>query len=368
MEVEKDQIIDNRKLVSETIRVLRFPLMIGVVFVHIYIPNQTENMLVNIFDNFFVEAIVRIPVPLFFFISGFLFFYGLEKFDIVEYFDKLRKRIRRLLIPYFSWGLLAVGIKYIHYLLGKDDLAYLFNDGCLKWIYYVIWDPVNYQLWFVRDLFLMALLSPLIYFCLKRLKILFVLMLGGAWLFWHQNIFALFDLKYIILTGNVFDVKGFDFFSLFFFSFGAWFSLYNKDFILIFRRLFPMAIVLYVFFYVSRFICDDLFFAELFRRLAIFFGLISVVVIAYVLLERGMVKKNLFLEKGSQFIYYYHAIFLMYFNIILFDYLLFSVKNDYVYLLVYLLIPIVTIFVGLGLYKVGMKYMPRVMNFVLGLK
>ena len=196
----------------------------------------------------------------------------------------------------------------------------------------------------------------------------FVVLLGGAWLFWHKNIFALLNVKCYLCEMNIFDVFGFDFVSLFFFSFGAWLALFNKNFALEFKRLFPMAIVLYMGCTIGKFVCKDVYFAEVFSRLAIVFGLISAVAIVYMLVERGKVKRSMFLEQGSQFIYYYHIVFLMYFNTFLNRVNLLETESTFVYFLVYISIPIITILLGLWLYKIGMRYMPRVMNFVLGLK
>jgi surface polysaccharide O-acyltransferase-like enzyme len=186
----KNKNIENKKYLSETIGALRFPLMVCVVLIHTIIPNQTQHLFVDWFDSYVIESFVRIAVPLFFFISGFLFFNGVDRFGRGEYWNKLKSRIKRLLVPYILWGVLAIFVKYVFFLFGEDDSVYLF-DNYLKWIYYIVWQPFNYQLWFVRDLFLVVLISPLIYFLLKRLKIWFVLLLGGVWLFWHKNIFAL---------------------------------------------------------------------------------------------------------------------------------------------------------------------------------
>ena len=272
MEALKEENIDNKKYLLETIGVLRFPLMVFVCLIHIYIPNQEERLLVDIFDSCVVDSFVHIAVPLFFFISGFLFFYGIEEFGRVEYWNKLTKRVRRLLVPYLFWGIFAIVVRYMQYSLGEDDIAYLF-DGWLKWIYYIVWQPINYQLWFVRDLFIVVLLSPIIYFFIKKLNFLFVLILGAGWLFWHKNIFALFDLKYYILSGNVFDVLGFDFVSLFFFSFGAWFALYKRDFSLVFKRLLFLELVLYVVSIICKFVVGDEYFVEIFTSIT--FGILA---------------------------------------------------------------------------------------------
>jgi pyrroline-5-carboxylate reductase len=44
----------------------------------------------------------------------------------------------------------------------------------------------------VRDLFLVVLISPIIYFLIKRLKFVFVLITAFVWLCWHKTVFDLF--------------------------------------------------------------------------------------------------------------------------------------------------------------------------------
>ena len=99
-------------LLSKTISFIRFPLIVGVVFIH-------SNMLVvNIqgtlirYDRWPIVAFLMklfsvvfadVCVPLFFFISGFLFFYKPD-FTRGVYIDKLRKRVKTLLVPYLIWN------------------------------------------------------------------------------------------------------------------------------------------------------------------------------------------------------------------------------------------------------------------------
>ena len=365
--IKQNNIDNNKKLLSETIGVLRFPLMVCVVLQHIFIVNKDRYLFTMLCDKYIIPSFVYIAVPLFFFISGFLFFIYVDNFGSIEYFGKIKKRMIRLVIPFLLWGVLALVIKYIFYRFGGEKVAYMF-DHPLKWIYLIVWRPVNYPLWFIRDLIFIILISPVIYFLIKRLKFVFVFILGIAWLCWHKNIFDLFGLELYLRSQNIFDVYGLDFVSLFFFSFGAWFALLKRDFTLDFKRLFPIAIVLYVVFTIGRFAIVDEYWAEIFNRLAILFGLMSAVVIVYELVRTGKVKRNMFLESGSQFIYYYHAIFIMYYIKVLYHLGLLHTDSSFVYSLVYLSVPIITILLGLGLYKVGMKYCPKVMKIALGLK
>ena len=99
---------NNKKLLSETIGVLRFPLMVCVVLIHVDIPNLRNYLFVDILDSYLLESFVVIAVPLFFFISGYLFFSGTENFGYVEYVNKLQKRMMRLLVPFVFWGLIIM--------------------------------------------------------------------------------------------------------------------------------------------------------------------------------------------------------------------------------------------------------------------
>lgn len=101
-------ILKNETLLSKTIIFLRFPLIIAVVFIHNNL-NETvingnelikeSNLLIyNILYHVINNDIARIAVPLFFFISGFLFFYRISVFSKNEYKNKIKKRFKSLLI------------------------------------------------------------------------------------------------------------------------------------------------------------------------------------------------------------------------------------------------------------------------------
>lgn len=89
----------NKKLVSKAISFLRLPLMLIVVISHVNIGYHTTPLYETIYD--IVGQIVQSAVCLFFFISGYLFFYNIQNtFTIRDYKKKLIKRVHSLLIPY----------------------------------------------------------------------------------------------------------------------------------------------------------------------------------------------------------------------------------------------------------------------------
>lgn len=108
-----------QKQISESISWLRFPLVLMVVFIHSsgFGEFQTDSFNfsaladINLYDflRILVSRILcQVAVPLFFIISGYLFY---TKFDIQGWswgiwIKKIKSRTYTLLIPYLSWNIL----------------------------------------------------------------------------------------------------------------------------------------------------------------------------------------------------------------------------------------------------------------------
>ncbi|MDE6688612.1 MAG: acyltransferase [Prevotella sp.] len=107
----------NDELLSKNISYLRFPLTVGVVFIHFSLANGLDVHGVRrglenpewyfFIVNFISVVLARIGVPLFFIISGFLFFYHKE-FSKDTYKQNLKTRVRTLLIPFLLWNVIAI--------------------------------------------------------------------------------------------------------------------------------------------------------------------------------------------------------------------------------------------------------------------
>ncbi len=167
-------------------------------------------------DTFFGDSIVAV----YFFISGYLFFWGKDWTSGV-YKEKLKRRVKTLFIPYVLWNLLGVCLVIVRLLpVFNTFLAYPGSDLNLSvsnflscfWMYdgqlgapsanvenYEILVqrtsfPINTALWFVRDLMIVVVCTPLVYFLLKRLRTYFLMLLSALYLFfsyyvidWHIN-------------------------------------------------------------------------------------------------------------------------------------------------------------------------------------
>lgn len=186
----------NNDRLSKTIMFLRFPLIVAVVFIHTNLADVMINgrLLVNegqfpihdLFRHIITNELARIAVPLFFFISGFLFFYHTD-FSMKMYKQKLKKRVRTLLVPYLFWNTVVFLLFFLTQIFfssmtsGRNKL--IVDYGWLDWMN-LFWNyregmPVCYQFWFIRDLIFVVLFVPVLYYFIKYCKAFAVVLLGG---------------------------------------------------------------------------------------------------------------------------------------------------------------------------------------------
>lgn len=198
-------------------------------------------------------------VPVYFFISGYLFFFGVNDLTWNVYSKKLKKRIKSILIPYLVWNAIGVALVLIKSLpLFSGFISYegtelnisLSNILSCFWMYdgqlspppagtenyasFVAKSPfpIDTALWYMRDLMIVTLLVPVLAYLLKRLgKWTVVGFLGLYFIFsfwyvdWHIN---------QLLTAFLF------------FSWGAYMSMNSQEILPAFKPYMWVSIILYV--------------------------------------------------------------------------------------------------------------------------
>lgn len=169
---------------SRKLKLISLFTMLCVVFIHAY--NYLDTFLTPstmlqegakagpIIQFLISNGLTRFATPMFFAISGYLFFVAFKKLTFRGYLQKLGKRARTLLLPYAIWvGLwtgigalivLTVGMDYFP--IVGEKLGGLFGG---QW-WAVITDPLPFQTWYLLDLFKLVLISPLIYLLAKYLR------------------------------------------------------------------------------------------------------------------------------------------------------------------------------------------------------
>ncbi|HEY1021732.1 MAG TPA: acyltransferase family protein, partial [Flavisolibacter sp.] len=121
-------------------------------------------------QHFFGQGLTRITVPVFFLISGYLFFQHITG-SYSEFIPKFRTRVKTLLIPYLLWS--AWGLVFFFALQQIPQARSFFNNTLIEnfsaseILHTLLFDPIPYQLWFVRNLLYLVAFSPLIYWVLK---------------------------------------------------------------------------------------------------------------------------------------------------------------------------------------------------------
>ena len=214
------------KYLSDKLRIISFISIIMVVFIH------TNNTIVkfnsgsmylcskyNIFvQTFFSQEITKIAVPIFFCISGYLFFLKLNG-TIDEFILKYRKRVKSLLLPYLIWSIWGLLFYIILQLFpqGKNFFTneLIANYSLTKIIETIFLYPITYQFWFVRDLMVLVIFSPIFYWLIKYFRAIPILLLFIIWL-------GFFNFSFVIIRNE----------SILFFCLGAYFAMNNSDFIL----------------------------------------------------------------------------------------------------------------------------------------
>lgn len=124
-----------------------------------------------------VSRIAEIAVPMFFFISAFLFYRDCDSNSIKS---KIKRRIHSLVIPYLLWNTIFVSIFFV--LLNIPFFNGYFNMGssALDTPYKIIDAIINSRLtplWFVQFLIFFTFLSPIILLSLKRKYIEYIIIL-----------------------------------------------------------------------------------------------------------------------------------------------------------------------------------------------
>jgi len=159
--------------VSHRISISRFPIILGVVYLHAGgIIGYGHSGVSSLVSHYISTVTASVCVPMFFIISGYLFFHNHDG-TMGTHRAKIISRIHSLFIPMVFWN--ALTLAGILALQNIPALCVLRNDasnnisltsilGVLNAILGLTGAPAAPQFWFIRDLFMIVLLSPIFSF------------------------------------------------------------------------------------------------------------------------------------------------------------------------------------------------------------
>lgn len=189
---------------SARVAELRFPLIVLLVAYHSLVSLTAEGDIPGPVTRF-----TSILVVLFFIFSGYFLTWRLEDSENIRYGDMVWKKVKSLLIPYLLWNLLLF---VPHYLLAARGAGWQFSPilpslGDAMGI--TARFSVVVPLWFLRNLFLCFLISPVLLWLARLPGMIFLAipLLLVEYYFWQWNPFFGFI---TFFTGMIMGVKKYD--------------------------------------------------------------------------------------------------------------------------------------------------------------
>jgi fucose 4-O-acetylase-like acetyltransferase len=344
----------------ESIEVLRFPLMILVVFVHVISPEphavnlswDPDNMY-TLFSELISHIIGRVAVPVFFLFSGYFFFLKLHTFNRRIYMEQIGKRCRTLLIPYLFWVMLYVLLVVLKNVIlsrlgvAEDDMYVEIKVGHYDQL---LWGgPLLFPFWYIRDLMCMVLLTPLFYLLFKYLKVAGLFLLVITYLMvWELN------------------VPGLGTTAFFFFGAGAFMGQYKYDLMALgmnYKGLIVLTSVISLGLAADHHATAGF---EYWVRPFVIAGVVAVLYLGNLLVKTIQLKSHLLtLSSSVFFIYAVHSIYII--NWLKGGFAKSSLSaHGWGRLLIYFTIPIVCMLTCLCLYQLVKYFFPKLLALSTG--
>ncbi len=212
---------------SVAINFSRITLIVGLVFLHYeWFPNgrvspfrgldPDQNQIATFLLSFVLFFFFSV-VPLLSMISGWLFF-SFRTDAGAALLHRIRRRFASLYLPLVFWNCLFLVVLLLLFRFNPaypllEQLNIDFNTaGAMEYVnavFGITQHPVGFQFWFVRDLFVTVLVSPLLWLMLTRAPLVGALFLGAAWLFGHDLwIFFRTDVVFFFYLGGLIRLRG----------------------------------------------------------------------------------------------------------------------------------------------------------------
>jgi hypothetical protein len=353
---------------SKMVSVLRFPLMAGVVVVHGGITDAfTKAAAMNgeaihlpvtqYIENFLSHGICGICVPLFYIFSGYLFFHKGE-WGLQTYLGKLRSRIRSLFVPYVLYSFSAILIIGLLQLLLPQLQSgahtpikdwqfwdYLHNG---LWQYEHERAPFVGPLWFLRNLMIIVILSPLVYWFIIITRNYGIIALGLLYVWGDPSVPGVLD--------------------AFFFSWGAYYSIFKKSFtaeIGRFRHISWLALPLFLIDAATK----DAGWNSYVHNIAILLGIILLISLVAALLSKRDIQPNQLLLSSTFFVFAIHEPYLDQVTKVITRMIHLpqsQILADFLSLVIYLLYDITVILVLVTLFVCIRKISPKLASILSG--
>ena len=275
--------------------------------------------------------------------------------------SKIKKRLTSLFIPYMIWNIImCLFYLIVQYLTpsmisGRNKLIMDYNVSdyvMMFWSMSCINEegldgPIDGPLWFMRDLMVMMIISPVLFYLIKKIKILL----------------PLFFLSLYVFGLNT-GLSGFGFIALGFYTMGAFFAIFKFDFSLFSKSNKEFLLLVYFSLFVIVVIMHD-YGIEMrwLKNLIVVIGVFASIGWARWLSENKGIKISPFLTSSTFFVYASHCVIIQFFIRLASRN---GVQHDFYYCLMYFVCPLLTLLVVLFSYFYIRKFLPSVAKVISG--
>lgn len=249
-----------------------------------------------------------------------------------------------MFLPYIIWNFITI---LVYYFIVNHPFS--FASFCSSFWEYNHYDlsrstPINGPLWFLRDLILVSIISPIIYWIIKKCNVIPIVILLVIWIF----------------SSDYYS----KFFSLSFFSLGAYFSIKKDD---LFFRIGKYKEFLLGTFLLLVVVLNFLFMSNIqilyLPKIYILIGLFTTFYLTSEILTNTNVKINSFWASSSFFLYLAHNLIEGKIRMLIKG--IIGVDSSFQVLGVYFIPVILTILILLSLYYILKRYLP-ILSFFWG--
>ena len=338
---------------SNAITWLRFPLIFLIILLHCYSVQRLDGSHEIYFKVLYPFSLWlgETGVPGFFFISGFLFYLSKKTYP-----QKLQNRIHTLLIPYLLWNLIilmlylaAWDIGYPQEINGRSLADYTLTDYLR-----LFWDRGSYDngnfvpllcpLWYIRNLLIMSILSPILYYIIRYAREAFLLVVTFWWMISYHNAF----IPQTIL----------------FFSLGAYFSIFDINPLQTVIKQKLLFLLLFLIFAICDIVSHTIYYTSVnlqIHRLSLIFNIPALFIFADWCTLRGY---NKLLPNAAFIVFCVHYPIVIALRKICIAQ--FTDTADSIHILLYFICVIISTLLSIGIYLLMDKYLPNIKRILSG--
>ena len=341
---------------SAAITWLRFPLIFLIIMLHCYSVARLEGNHDTYFKVLYPFSLWlgETGVPGFFFISGYLFFLSKK-----SYLQKIKTRIHTLFVPYILWNFLLLVIYLTVYALGSPLDINRRNMADYNFVDYLrlFWDrgdfdhgnfvPLLCPLWYIRNLLIMSVFSPLLFYIIKYTREIFLVLVSIWWLNTNHNAFV----PQTIL----------------FFSLGAYFSILEVNPLKVFLERNSTFLTLFAIFGIGDIIVHTFInspFNLQIHRLALIANIPALFLLADRMNRTTIAKSTQFLSQSAFIVFCIHYPIVLVLRKICITY--FGGSTDTIHIILYFICIILATSMSLGFYVILERYFPKTKNKLSG--